>query len=282
MRACVPVRTGHGVPRTVPTGPRRLGKGRARPGLPSGDRVGGGRYGALVSTKPAVDRPGPPEIGTTEISLGDIEVRRSARRVRTVTAFREGGRTVVAIPARFTRVQEREWVSRMVTKLEAQERRRRPSDEALAQRAARLSERYLGGQAVPTSVAWVSNQERRWGSCTPSDGTIRISDRVRGMPGWVLDYVLLHELAHLLHSGHGPAFWALLAGYPRTERARGFLEGFAFAASGGHAREGDVDPGADEGDVDPGVDEGDVDPGVDEGGVDEQPDGQASSRSSRS
>ena len=47
------------------------------------------------------------------------------------------------------------------------------------------------------------------------------------MPPWVIDYVLLHELAHLVEQGHGPRFWALLEGYPRTERARGFLEGFA-------------------------------------------------------
>lgn len=159
-----------------------------------------------------------------------MEVRRSARRVRTVTAFRENGRTVVAIPARFTVAQEREWVRRMVSKLEAQDRRRRPSDDRLATRAAELSRRYLGGQARPTSVAWSTNQGRRWGSCTPSDGTIRISDRVRGMPGWVLDYVLVHELAHLIHHGHGQDFWAAVAAYPRTERARGFLEGYAYAA----------------------------------------------------
>lgn len=162
-------------------------------------------------------------------ALEDVVVRRSRRRVRTVTAFREGGRTVVAIPARFTRTQEREWVLRMVTKLVSQEKRRRPSDEKLAERAAVLSDRYLGGRARPTSVAWSSNQGRRWGSCTPGEGTIRISTRVRGLPGWVLDYVLLHELAHLLHGGHGPEFWALLEAYPRTERARGFLDGYAFA-----------------------------------------------------
>ena len=86
---------------------------------------------------------------------------------------------------------------------------------------------------VPTSVRWSTNQGRRWGSCTPSDGTIRISDRVRGMPRWVLDYVLLHELAHLLHAGHGPEFWAELDAYPRTLRARGFLEGYAYAAERG-------------------------------------------------
>ena len=180
-------------------------------------------------------------------ALETVEVRRSRRRVRTVTAFREGGLTVVAIPARFTRAQEREWVTRMVTKLATQDQRRRPSDGQLAARASYLSGRYLGGRAKPTSVSWSSNQGRRWGSCTPSDGTIRISDRVRGMPRWVLDYVLLHELAHLLRGGHGPEFWALLDAYPRTDRARGFLDGYAFATE--RPVDDDMDPPDD--DMDP-------------------------------
>lgn len=146
-----------------------------------------------------------------------------------MTAYREGDRTIVAIPARFTRAQEREWVQRMLRRLGDQERRRRPSDEQLSLRAAELSARYLGGKAAPTSVAWSTNQGRRWGSCTPSDGTIRISDRVQGMPRWVLDYVLLHELTHLLHAGHGPEFWSAVSAYPRADRARGFLDGVTFA-----------------------------------------------------
>ncbi len=60
------------------------------------------------------------------------------------------------------------------------------------------------------------------------------------MPDHVLDYVLLHELAHLLVPGHGPAFWRLLASYPRLERARGFLDGLAHAE--GLPPEGDDDP----------------------------------------
>lgn len=194
--------------------------------------------------------------------LSQVEIRRSRKRVRTVTAWREGERTIVAIPARFTRAQENEWVRRMLARLAAQERRRRPSDTELASRAADLSARYLGGRAQPTSVRWSSNQGRRWGSCTPSEGTIRISDRVRGMPRWVLDYVLLHELAHLLHAGHGPDFWAELDGYPRTLRARGFLEGYAYAAERGQ------EPEDGEGSV------GDEDPAdeVDDGGLEEPDD----------
>jgi predicted metal-dependent hydrolase len=158
-----------------------------------------------------------------------VEVRRSRRRLRTVTAYREAGHTVVLIPARFTAAQEREWVSRMLARLTAQDRRRRPADSELLSRAKDLSRRYLDGRADPVSVSWVSNQKHRWGSCTPADRTIRLSTRLQGMPGWVIDYVLLHELAHLIEQGHGPDFWALLEGYTRTERARGYLDGFAAA-----------------------------------------------------
>jgi predicted metal-dependent hydrolase len=188
--------------------------------------------------------------------LSQVEIRRSRRRVRTVSAWREGDRTIVAVPARLTRAQEKDWVERMLARLEAQEKRRRPSDGQLAARATDLSARYLGGRAVPVSVRWSSNQGRRWGSCTPSDRTIRISDRVRGMPRWVLDYVLLHELTHLLHAGHGPDFWAELDTYPHTARARGFLEGYAYGAErpgpdgpeGAEAALDGVSDGVDDGD----------------------------------
>ena len=166
---------------------------------------------------------------TPDGSSDAVEVRRSRRRRSTVTAYRESGRTIVLIPARFTQAQEREWVARMLERLSAQERRRRPGDEELLARAGGLSDRYLGGLARPASVTWVNNQNSRWGSCTPADGTIRLSSRLLGMPGWVIDYVLLHELAHLVQPGHGPKFWSLMETFPRTERARGFLEGFAAA-----------------------------------------------------
>lgn len=176
-----------------------------------------------------------------------VEVRRSARRRRTVSAYEEDGRLVVLIPAGFTRAQERMWVQRMRDRLAARRARRTPGDDELAARARRLSTRYLQGRARPASVAWVGNQRRRWGSCTPATRTIRISEQVRGMPGWVLDYVLLHELAHLLVPGHGPDFWALLAPYPRLERARGYLEGVA-AAAHLDISDDDGDDGPDSGD----------------------------------
>ncbi|WP_426225486.1 M48 family metallopeptidase [Pseudarthrobacter sp. DSP2-3-2b1] len=183
-----------------------------------------------------------------------VEVRRSARRTRTVAAFWENGTAVVAIPARFTVAQEVEWVNRMLDKLHrqgakrAQQGKKRPAtDAALAAHAADLSARYFGGRAVPASVRWVSNQNSRWGSATPSEGTIRLSDKLRPMPQWVIDYVLLHELAHLLVAGHNAAFWKLLEAYPDTMRAKAFLEGVSFATGRGMGPDG-ADPGHDDAD----------------------------------
>lgn len=162
-----------------------------------------------------------------------VEVRRSQRRRRTVSAYRDGERVVVLIPAQFSRAEEREWVDRMLERLASRDQRVRRGDSDLQARATKLAMRYLHeypGAARPASVRWVNNQNGRWGSCTPSDRTIRLSHRVQDMPDWVLDYVLLHELAHLVVPSHNNAFWDLVARYPRAERARGFLEGVSAAA----------------------------------------------------
>lgn len=166
----------------------------------------------------------------TEPDRPTVEVRRSKRRRRTVAAYRDGDTVVVMMPARLTKAEEAEWVEIMLGRLERQSRRQAPSDAELSRRAENLSKRYLDGLANPVSVRWVDNQQARWGSCTIADRTVRLSSRLRGMPTWVVDYVLLHELAHLLVPGHGPDFWEWVNCYPRTERARGYLEGVSATA----------------------------------------------------
>lgn len=177
----------------------------------------------------------------------ELEIRRSARRSRTVTVYRERGRLVALVPARLTVAQERELLPPLVARFLAKEARRvmpLPTDE-LAGRARALHEAYLAGRAPgplpPFSVRWVDNQQRRWGSCTADEGSIRLSSRLRTMPGWVSDYVLLHELAHLYEPSHSPAFHQLLAGYPHLERAKAFLQGYQHAVDAGASWPADAD-----------------------------------------
>jgi predicted metal-dependent hydrolase len=177
----------------------------------------------------------------------EVEVRRSARRRRTVTAYRENGRTVVLIPAAFSAAEERRWVDQMVAKLQTREDRKRrnlASDEDLMTRALELSDAHLGGRAVPASIRWVDNQNRRWGSCTPADRSIRLSSRLRGMPEFVVDYVLVHELAHLLEASHDAHFWSLVRAYPQVDRALGFLEGVEHGTAGPRPDDEELEPGS--------------------------------------
>src|SRR4051794_11032719 len=159
-----------------------------------------------------------------------VEVRRSKRRRRTVSAYRDGDRIVVLVSASLSRKEEAEWVETMVARVQKSERRAPPSDAELMERALALNDRCLGGLAVPGSVRWVDNQRQRWGSCTPGDRTIRLSVRLQGMPGWVIDYVLVHELAHLIEPGHDAAFWGWVDRYPQSERAKGSLLGWSSAS----------------------------------------------------
>ena len=148
----------------------------------------------------------------------NVEVIRSPRRRKTVQARRVNGVVRVTIPATMTRAEEERWVAEMVRRLE---RSTGVDGVDLGERAAQLADRYELPR--PTSIRWVDNQEQRWGSCTPVDGSIRISSKLVAEPGWVLDYVIIHELAHLVVPGHGQRFWTLVDRYPRAERARGWL-----------------------------------------------------------
>ncbi len=155
----------------------------------------------------------------------EVRVERSARRVRTVSARVVGDVLVIRAPARMTDAELAPLIATLRSRLERRTSRRTPTadDDGLAARAAMLSARYFAGTLRPSSIRWVTNQGSRWGSCTPTMGTIRLSHALRGFPAWVLDSVIVHELAHLQVLGHGPAFWALANRYPLMERARGFL-----------------------------------------------------------
>jgi len=151
----------------------------------------------------------------------EIIVIRSARRRKTVSATLKGNTLEVRVPADLPEAQVRTFVERF--RRDALRRRAQGSDSALESRAKRLNRSFFGGTLRWESIRFVENQHKRFGSCSPATGRIRISSRLQGAPAFVLDYVLMHELAHLVQPNHSKTFWELVYRFPLAERARGYL-----------------------------------------------------------
>ena len=162
-----------------------------------------------------------------------VRVIRSARRRRTVQARLVGDVLEVRIPATFSARQEREAVADMAERVRRATTPGPGTDEELLARARRLNEELLGGRARVSTIRWSSRQNFRWGSCTVATGDIRISDRLKLVPDYVLDSVIVHELAHTIIAGHTREFWELADRAPQAERARGYLEAYQRFGAGG-------------------------------------------------
>lgn len=165
--------------------------------------------------------------------LTKVEVKRSKRAKRNVTAYRDNDKTVVTVPTRMAKRDIDAYVVELVNRLDDRDERT-SSQEALEQRARVLSRKYLGQDLfethkVPVKIRWVTNQNSRWGSCTPDEGTIRLSHRMQRMPGYVIDSVIVHELIHLLVTDHSPAFYELMNKFPQHEKAKAYLDGYSHA-----------------------------------------------------
>ena len=155
-----------------------------------------------------------------------VEVRVSQRRKKTAGAHWEGDRIVVVVPAHLRGAERDDMVENLSRRLIRHRPHLHASDEALEQRARVLGHRYLDDVA-PSSIRWSTTQNKRWGSCTHQTREIRISERLRVAPEWVLDAVIVHELAHLIEPNHSPRFHLLEERYPRRREADTFLEGYS-------------------------------------------------------
>ena len=179
----------------------------------------------------------------------EVEIRASARRRKTGVAFWEGGHVVVVVPERMSRATRDSFADQLVKQLLERTGRRHASDAGLAARAAALADHYLDG-IRPSSIRWSSRQQRRWGSCSLHSREIRIASRLQTVPEWVLDGVIVHELAHLLEAGHTARFHEIANRYPRQGEAHTYLDGFGHglttAGFPGGAEEDDAsgEPGA--------------------------------------
>lgn len=152
-----------------------------------------------------------------------VQVIRSARRKKTVSARVVDGVLQVRAPAHLSDAELAPIVDQLKSRLKARAIKAQLDNELLERRARELNREYFDGQLTWNSIRWVTNQHKRAGSCTPSSRTIRISHHVAQMPAFVRDYVLMHELAHLIEANHGARFWKWVNRYPKTERARGYL-----------------------------------------------------------
>ena len=169
------------------------------------------------------------EVGLA-LSESVIEVQRSKRRRKTSTAFRREGKIIVQVPARLTQKQIAITVQELVARIENNERNALAPD-LLMNRAKELVAEYfevdiIQNHPLPVTIKWVTNQNSRWGSCTPATGTIRLSHRLMTMPQYVQDSVLLHELIHLVVPAHNALFYQLLNQFPDLEKANAYLDGY--------------------------------------------------------
>jgi predicted metal-dependent hydrolase len=153
----------------------------------------------------------------------EIRIIRSKRRKKTVSAREVNGQFIVRAPANMSDSDLQPIVENLQQRWQRRQARSDLNDKVLQRRAQALNQKYFKGKLKWTSLKWVTNQNSRYGSCTPADGTIRLSHRLATMPRFVLEYVIIHELAHLIEANHGDRFWALVNQYPKTERARGYL-----------------------------------------------------------
>jgi predicted metal-dependent hydrolase len=153
----------------------------------------------------------------------EIRIVRSKKRRKTVQAREVDGTLEILAPANMSDQELQPFIGTLKRRIERHKDKSKLDDQALEKRAFRLNRQYFDDRLRWESIRWVTNQNKRHGSCASSRRTIRISHRIAKMPRFVQDYVIVHELAHLVEPSHGKRFWELVYRYPRVERARGYL-----------------------------------------------------------
>ena len=169
-----------------------------------------------------------------------VEVRRSDRRRRMVSARREGDTVVVFIPGWMSDSEESRWVDEMVRRLERSEARRRSPGPHGRRRAgaaaAELSRRYLEGRADAHAVRWVPPMRTRWASCTPPTARSGSASGCATCPGGCSTTCWCTSSPTCCEPGHDERFWAWVHRYPRTRAGDG-LPGGALGRRRARARE---------------------------------------------
>ena len=153
------------------------------------------------------------------------ELRRSRRKTLALEVTREG-QVIVRAPLRVSVKQiERfvaahaDWIARAQTR----QRERlaaypEPDDKRRAELIRRAKAELPPKVTHPTGLT-ITSARTRFGSCSGKN-RICFSWRLMDYPEAAVDYVVVHELAHIVHKNHGPQFWALVERYMPDYRAR--------------------------------------------------------------
>ncbi len=99
------------------------------------------------------------------------------------------------------------------------------NEKSLKEIAEMLNKKYLKNRLDISSISieYVTEQTHKFGCCNFQSKFIRISHQIAKMPDWVRDYVIIHELSHLIEPNHSKSFWDIVSGYKLAERAKGYL-----------------------------------------------------------
>ena len=153
----------------------------------------------------------------------EIEVVKSKNRRKTISARLVNNIIRIQAPAAIPEEKLDEIIATFKRRFEKRTLKKELKKENLFEIAQRLNHKYFDGKIQFDSIEYTANQDRLFGSCNYRTKNLRISHRLARMPQWVRDYVIVHELAHILQPNHSKAFWKLVNRYELTERARGFL-----------------------------------------------------------
>ncbi len=164
------------------------------------------------------------------MSWEKIEIIRSAKRKKTIQAKIVDNVLRIYLPEGLSEKKEEEWINKLKQQIKKKQRKHKlNTTNELQKRAERINERYFNG-CLDFTINFVTNQNTKYGSCTPASKRIRISDDIADYPQYVQDYLIMHELTHLIHPNHSNAFWEKVNDYPYVERAKGFLHATKFFA----------------------------------------------------
>lgn len=159
----------------------------------------------------------------------EIEIIRSSRRLRTVSARIVENTLIVSAPDTLSHERLNKIIVDFKLKFERKKLKEElDKKENLAAIASAINRKYFGNRLKINSIQYVTNQTSKFGCCNYRSADIRISHRVGMMPDWVRDYVVIHEMAHLIEPNHSKSFWDIVSCYGLAERARGFLMAAGF------------------------------------------------------